>query len=95
MISARTRTRLEEVRDELEVAHGVEVKVAPHDLATDADTQALIAQLHALARPIDLLVANASWATSSARAGWTEPWSSCPPTPRPRPRCSASTWRLR
>lgn len=61
VVSARTASRLEALRDELRQAHGVEVVVAPHDLATAAGVAALVARVEALSDPVDLLVANAGF----------------------------------
>lgn len=61
VVTARTRERLEALRDEIVAAHGVDVVVAPHDLARDEGVAGVIDRVGALSRPVDLLVANAGF----------------------------------
>jgi hypothetical protein len=57
VVVARRRDRLEALSDELRAAHGVEVRVAVHDLADPASTSALAAEVGDL--DVGLLVNNA------------------------------------
>ena len=64
VVVARRAERLEEIKAEIEARHGVKVEVLVADLADGADRARVEARLADDARPVDLLVNNAGYATA-------------------------------
>lgn len=61
LITARSAATLEEVRRTFEGEHGVAVTVSVNDLATERGIAGLLADVAALGRPVDMVVANAGF----------------------------------
>lgn len=61
VLTARSADRLEVLRDELEAEAGVLAYVFVHDLSSGTGVEGLLADVAALARPVDLLVNNAGF----------------------------------
>src|SRR5437667_8372262 len=73
-LTARRRDRLEALAAELRAGHGAEVLVAPADLAQAAGPQAVLDQVAAVGRPVDVLINNAGYGLpgSFAKTTWAE-----------------------
>ena len=73
-LTARRKDRLDELAAELGARHGVEVLVAPADLARPDGPQAVLEQIQASGRRVDALVNNAGYGLAGAFAetSWTE-----------------------
>jgi short-subunit dehydrogenase len=69
VLVARDTARLEEVAARLRSEHGVDVEVLPADLADRAQLERVAQRLRDPARPVDLLVNNAGFATKQRFAG--------------------------
>jgi short-subunit dehydrogenase len=68
VLSARRTERLEALAGELRGGHGVEALVAPADLADPAGPQAILDQVAAAGRTVDVLINNAGYGLPGAFA---------------------------
>ncbi len=63
VLVARHSARLDQVAEELSSAHGIEAEAFPADLSSDAARAAVVERISDDARPIDLVVNNAGFAS--------------------------------
>ncbi len=67
-LTARRADRLAALADEVRLGHGVEILIAPADLADPDATDAILGQIAAHGRSVDALVNNAGYGTPGAYA---------------------------
>ena len=73
-VTARRADRLASLADEIRLRHGVEILIAPADLAQIGAPRAILAEIAAHGRPVDALVNNAGYGAPGpyAVASWEE-----------------------